>query len=94
MHQYNKLHDIVNNLQDEVAAWKKKHNIPNKVFVTLDGKITENKQESIGRETNFLLTSRPNYVLLIDKVGCNTSQKSDGNVGGQKCVAEKKKGLL
>ncbi len=68
--------------------------VPNKVFVTLDGKITENKQESIGRETNFLLT-RPDYVFFIDEVGCNTSQKSDGNVGGQKFVVEKKKrGLI
>jgi len=47
--------------------------VPNKVFVTLDGKITENKQESVGRETNFLLT-RPNYVFFVDEVGCNTSQ--------------------
>jgi hypothetical protein len=59
----------------------------------LDRKIAENKQESIGRETHFLLT-RPDYILFVDKVGCNTLQKSDGNVGGQKFVVGKKKRAL
>ena len=67
--------------------------IPNTVLVKLDGNITENKQESIGRETNFLLT-RLDYVFFVDEVGCNTSQKSDGNVGSQKFVVEKKKRAL
>jgi len=148
-----------NNLQDEVAAWKKKHNIsgendnsqqlgqkywqnfkkhhpeiyikkaiqfdskgddwciyenfqkmydgvysemvrsrvaiqvPNKVFVMLDGRITENKQESVGRETNFLLT-RLECIFFVDGFGCNTSHKSDGNVGGQKFAIDKTKRAL
>ena len=55
------------------------------VFVKVDGTITENEEESYGRKTKFLLT-QPKYCLYVDEVGCNTSQKSDGNVGGQKFV--------
>ena len=55
------------------------------VFVKPDGTITEKEEESVGRKTKFLLT-RPEYCLYVDEVGCNTSQKSDGNVGGQKFV--------
>jgi hypothetical protein len=55
--------------------------LPEKVMVTLDGKITESSEENYGRETNFLLT-RPEFVFFVDEVGCNTSQKSDGIVGG------------
>ncbi len=50
------------------------------VFVKPDGTITEKEEESVGRKTKFLLT-RPEYCLYVDEVGCNTSQKSDGNVG-------------
>jgi len=49
-----------------------------KQMVMLDGRITENKEESVGRETEFILT-HPEYVLFIDEVGCNTLQKSDGH---------------
>jgi hypothetical protein len=59
--------------------------LPEKVMVTLDGRITESSEEKYGRETNFLLT-RPEFVFFVNEVGCNTSQKSDGNVGGQKFV--------
>jgi hypothetical protein len=39
----------------------------------------------VGRKTKFLLT-KPEYCLYVDEVGCNTSQKADGDVGGQKFV--------
>jgi len=55
------------------------------VFVKIDGTITENEGESFGRKTKYILT-KPSYCLYVDEVGCNTSQKSDGNVGGQKFV--------
>ncbi len=55
------------------------------VYVRADGTITQDKAESVGRKTKFILT-RPEYVFFVDEVGCNTSQKSDGNVGGQKFV--------
>jgi hypothetical protein len=67
--------------------------LPEKKMVQLDERITDNKEEGVGRETEFILT-RPEYVLFVDEVGCNTSQKSDGNVGGQKFVVEKNKRAL
>jgi hypothetical protein len=64
-----------------------------KKMVMLDGRITENKEESVGRETEFILT-HPEYVLFVDEVNCNMLQKSDGNVGGQIFVVENKKRAL
>jgi len=55
--------------------------------------IRENKQESGGRETNFFVT-RCYYIFFVDKVGCNTLQKSEGNAGRQKFVVVKKKALI
>jgi hypothetical protein len=55
------------------------------VFVRANGTITQDKAESVGRKTKFKLT-QPEYVFFVDEVGCNTSQKSDGNVWGQKFV--------
>lgn len=63
--------------------------VPNKVFVILDRNFTENKQESIGRETKFLLT-RPDCIFFVDEFGCNSLQKSDGNVSGHKFVVGNK----
>ncbi len=59
--------------------------LPNEEMVTLYGTITKNKAESYGRKMKYLLT-RLDYLLFVDEVGCNTSQKSDGNVGGEKFV--------
>ncbi len=67
--------------------------LPEKVMVTLDGRVTDKKEESYGRETTFLLT-HPEYIFFVDEVGCNTSQKSDGNVGGQKFVVQSNKRAL
>jgi len=55
------------------------------VFVRMDGTITEHEGESVGKKTKFLLT-KPEYCLYVDEVGCNTSQKADGNMGRQKFV--------
>ncbi len=59
----------------------------NEVIETLDGKITANTAEMFGRETKYLLT-KPEYILFVDEVSCNTSQKNDddGNFGGEKFV--------
>ena len=45
----------------------------------------ESEEESFGRKTKFLLT-KPNYLIFVDETGDDTSQKSDGNRGGEKFV--------
>ena len=67
--------------------------LPNEVWVTLDGRITENEDESTGKKTRYLLT-HPELVFFVDEVGSNTSQKNDGNVGGQKFVVDQNKRAL
>ena len=68
--------------------------LPNEVKVTLDGTITDNEAEMYGRKTKYLLT-KPEYILFVDEVGCNTSQKNDGNVGGEKfLITEDQRAML
>jgi hypothetical protein len=63
------------------------------IYVRADGIIMQDEAESEGRKTKYVLT-RPDFFFLVDKVGCNTSQKSDGNVGGQKCVVSTERRVL
>ena len=67
--------------------------LPNEVWITLDGWITENEDESTGKKTRYLLT-HPELVFFVDEVGSNTSQKNDGNVGGQKFVVDQNQRAL
>jgi hypothetical protein len=63
------------------------------VHVDVNGNVTE-EEEGFGRKTKYLVT-RPNYILYVDEVGDNTSQKSDGNVGGEKfLVAADQRALI
>jgi hypothetical protein len=55
------------------------------VWVKLDGMITQNEEDSSGKKMKSLLT-HPELVFFVDEVGSNTSQRRDGNVGGQKFV--------
>lgn len=57
------------------------------VMVRSDGTITTNNGEQAGRKTKYILT-RPEFVFFVDEVGCNTSQKNDGNNGGQKFIVQ------
>ena len=64
------------------------------VMVKLDGTITDNDDESTDRKAKYILT-RPELVFFVDEVGSNTSQRCDGDVGGQKFVAhEAQRALL
>jgi hypothetical protein len=57
------------------------------VMVRLDGTITTNKDEQAGRKTKYILT-RPEFIFFVDEVGCNTSQKNDGNNWGQNFIVQ------
>jgi hypothetical protein len=54
--------------------------------------VTE--ENGFGRKTKYLVT-KPNYILYVDEVGENTSQKKDGNVSGEKfMVASDQRALI
>ncbi len=76
--------DVYSRMVECGAALK----LPDAVWVNKEGAIVQTKDEAWGRPTNYLLT-RPDYVIFVDEVGDNTSQKNDGNVGGTKYVVEK-----
>jgi hypothetical protein len=59
--------------------------VQNPIWVSKEGIFVEANDEVWGRQTNYLLT-RPDYVVFVDEVGDNTSQKIDGNIGGTKYV--------
>jgi hypothetical protein len=61
--------------------------LEDEVMVKLDGSITSNAEEQVGRKTKYILT-HPKFVFFVDEVGCNTSQKIVGNNGGQKFIVQ------
>ena len=50
---------------------------------TRDGK--ETTKDVFGLPTRYKLT-KPEFVLMVDEVGCNTNQKEDGAIGGERFV--------
>jgi hypothetical protein len=76
--------DVYSRMVECGAALK----LPDAVWVNKEGAIVQTKDEAWGRLTNYLLT-HPDYVIFVDEVGDNTSQKNDGNVGGTKYAVEK-----
>ena len=54
------------------------------IFYDRDGNIVE-ASAAYGEAANIRII-HPDYLLFADETGCNTSQKKDGNVGGQKMI--------
>ena len=63
------------------------------VWVNREGKIVSTEEESFGRKTKHILT-RPNYLIIVDETGDDTSQKHDGNQCGEKFVVGVKERAL
>jgi len=57
------------------------------VMLKITGEITTNEHKAYGQKTKYVLT-HAKMVLFAAEVGNNTSQKNDGNIGGQKFVVE------
>jgi hypothetical protein len=47
-----------------------------------------NKENAFGRKATHLLL-RPDYVVFVDEVGCNTSQEGDGARGGERKIVSR-----
>jgi len=45
--------------------------------------IVKSEEEAFGRKAEYELIC-PDKVIFVDEVGCNTSQKNDGNISGEK----------
>jgi hypothetical protein len=58
-----------------------------------NGEMVSNKSEAYGCKVTTELT-RPDMVITMDELGCNTSQINDGHVGGTRYVVGKTKELL
>jgi hypothetical protein len=67
--------------------------MPEEVWLDKDGVVVEEESEAMGRRTKYIL-NRPNYLVFVDEVGDNTSQKDDGNIGGTKYVVGRKNRAL
>lgn len=50
-----------------------------------DGNIVTDQELMYGQPTKYVLT-HPNNFIFVDETGCNTNQKNDGYVGGQRFV--------
>ena len=56
--------------------------LPESKWMNSSGLVVEDKRDAIGCkvEVDFI---KPGLVLVLDEVGCNTSQECDNNVGGK-----------
>ena len=52
-------------------------------WVHHEGENATCEEDAYGRKTTFSLI-HPEKVIFVDEVGCNMSQKNDGNIGGEK----------
>ncbi|KAL3773882.1 hypothetical protein ACHAWO_007202 [Cyclotella atomus] len=59
-----------------------------KIFTDREGNVVD-EEFAYGFAQDIKIT-HPDYILFADEVGCNTSQKDDGNVGGKKMLCEPK----
>jgi hypothetical protein len=67
--------------------------MPEEVWLDKDGVVVEEEHLAFGRKTKYVMT-RPNYLVFVDEVGDNTSQKDDGNIAGTKYVVGRKNRAL
>jgi len=58
-----------------------------------DGVVVEEEHLAFGRKTKYQMIC-PNYLVFVDEVGDNTSQKDDGNIAGTKYVVGRKSRAL
>lgn len=57
-------------------------------WMDINGNIVERQEDAYGQKCTIKIT-HPEYCLVGDEVGSNTSQKGDGHVGGKKYVCQK-----
>jgi hypothetical protein len=62
--------------------------LPNAVWMDKKGNIVSDEKKSYGCKVHTKLT-RPDMCIVMDEVGCNTSQLHDGHVGGTRFVVGK-----
>jgi hypothetical protein len=60
----------------------------NLVKFDCDNNIVATEEEAFGHKSDILVT-RPDVIIMVDECGDNTSQKQNGNEGGQKKITTK-----
>ena len=55
------------------------------MWVDMEGNATD-EENAFGKKKATHTLTRPDMVIFVDEVGCNTSQEGDGHVGGQKKI--------
>ena len=53
------------------------------IWFNCEGEVVETLGEAFRKKSEYELI-QPDKVIFVDEVGCNTSQKNDGNVGREK----------
>ncbi len=62
-------------------------------WLNQDGLVVEEASEAFGPKSKYIV-SHPNYIVFVDEVGVNTSERDDGNIGGPKFVVGRKSRAL
>ena len=77
-------------IKDKLIAAGVAFCLPTPVWMTRDGKKLEEheKEQAYGYKVTLEIT-HPEMVILANEVGCNTSQKGDGHIGGETYMCAK-----
>jgi hypothetical protein len=79
---------MYNECYEKMVEAKVASKVDEEVWLDKKGRIVGLEDDAFGRKTNYLMR-KPEFVVFVDEVGDNTSQKNDGNIAGTKYVVSK-----
>jgi hypothetical protein len=85
---YGNFVDMYDSVYNAMCLAKVAVKLDEETMFNIKGERVETPDLSFGRPTKYQVV-RPEQIVFVDETGCNTSQKEDGNVGGQRFILPK-----
>jgi hypothetical protein len=82
---YQNFSNIYDSVYETMCLAKVAIKLDDEVMYDFDGNVVDYPEICFGHPTKFKVI-RPAQIVFVDETGCNTSQKEDGNVGGQQFI--------
>lgn len=74
--------DMYKHVEDVMVQSKIARRLEQPKFMDIDGNEVDSESEAVGCKVQVELT-HPDMALVLDEVGCNTSQECDNAIGGK-----------
>jgi hypothetical protein len=79
---------MYNECYEKMVKAKVATKLDEEVWLNREGRIVGLEDDAFVRKTSYLMR-KPKFVVFVDEVGDNASQKNDGNIAGTKYVVSK-----